>query len=361
VIGEAAARQLNHLSIHGACGDQADCSIEVWYPPHAISVEISGPDGPAEFVQYESCYELAGGSIPRDVMAYRCSSDRIHEVPGSSGSSGDRQFVYGKSGDVVYRFDWPDDRKSVRPAVEGCAIAADRVLHESTIVRTEVQQMVRGVWTPLTRFRFGGGTGFWLAPEDTIQLQARFAAFGAKYFSDRVVIGDRETSVATGLGFAVSRPQDGYWPYAPVQDFFREFRNCIVAAGDEMRWSYPTRGEPIVQTYTLDLSVVRDGTLDPLRWVLSFHGPNMAQPSDPNEMSDWPLVLSELRGGGRADDLGYPGGALVPRWAVDKLLDLGPGHLGCNAENLSAYGELLQVPPKRIGPEARSSSRPPRR
>lgn len=342
VFSESVAPRLNHLTMRCQYGSMRDCEVDIWYPPQAVLAEIDNSDGSRGTIEYESCYELSGGDIPREVMGYRCGKDRIYEVPHSGGVVDGYRYVYGKLGEVVYRFNWPVASESETPAIERFLESHKGVLHESAVIRADALQLVDSSWIPLTRYRFGGGMGFWPAPADTMHLRAKFGAFRTRYYNDRVVIEAREVSGALGLSFDVMRPSDGYWPPTPIQAFFREHKTARVGSGQEFRWDYQTRCEPIVLMYTLDVHLVKDGIRDPMRCVLVFCGPSMTQPSSPEELSDWPLILAEMKDGRRLTDLGYPGGALVPRWAVEKLLDLGPLHTGSNAENEQAYGALVE-------------------
>lgn len=341
-IQKAAATHLNHLFVRYVYSDEQDFEVDIWYPPAAILVAFGDPSGMDSSLQYERCYELAGKEIPRDVMAFRCGGDHIYPVPGSGGTVDGREFAYGKRGNVIYRFNWAISSGLNQQFIAGQLASHIGYLHETAVLRAEVRQLVDSHWLPLTRFRFGGGTGFWLAPEDTIQMRARFGAHRARYFVDRVVIDAQESSREVGLKFAIARPNDGYWPPKPVQRFFREHTLEYVSAGEDFEWAYETKSEPVVQMYTLDVHASMDNDTSPMRFVLAFGGPNMAPPESPDSVSDWPLNLGEMENGSRLANLGYPGSAIVPQWAVGRLLELGDPYSSWSAPNQQAHAEFVR-------------------
>ncbi len=343
-VKSSSARALNRLLVDCIGDDGHTGVLSITYPSHRVFVSIGQRDSVHSSIKYERCYVHLESDIPRRVLEIQGPADHLLEIQETKQRIDGGWLGYAKRGDVVYRYDSPQKISRVLQCLDPLVAAVEDELYSTYTARAEMEQFINGSWTNLTRFKFAGSMAFWLAPQDTVKLRVRFAAFKVHYYSDRVIVDGHACSSSSNISFEVRRPVNGYWPTFSPSDqadpFFTEFQSAKVAIGEDLSFEYVLPPRSI--TSTLDVFTLKDGVRQPLKFVLGINGPDLATPRRSSSVSDWPLVPSEMKQDAESSDLGFPGGIVLPLWAVDKLFELGGRYAGTNPANKEVYGEYLK-------------------
>jgi hypothetical protein len=278
-------------------------------------------------VVYEASYYSGVWNLPL-VQSGRNPS----KISGSDPSSG--EYEIGQFGPFEYTVTTIDGDNL--PLIDFSSLDRLEWTARAYSVRAYAEQLVNGKWLKLTPIRFEG-QAFLLAPQDTIQLRAKFQPILISYFPDRVEVENCSGSCPSGIEVEIRRPQTGYWPRKrPQQEFFINFSRQRIDCGEWMYWKYFIK--PPTRIYTLDVYPHLNDETASLQHTVTFIGPNMWIPEDNDRLSFWPLVPKIFDGEvKKSENPGYPGGLVVPPWAAKKLLELGRGFTTANSKNKEKY------------------------
>lgn len=345
-IGKPAVRQWNHL-VFPFVANGVNGKCDLWYHPSRIHL---GPEATTRdsVIVFEGGYSIGGQNLPDKVLLYRSPPNEISMISGFGKRWGPGKWRYGKLNRCVYRIETEENLGGVVEQLEGLFFS-NALLDSIFIPRVEVHQYFRGDWRLLSRFAVPDfGMAFHLAPEDTIRLRISTAVMAARYYPDRVIAQKARSEELSGLSLKIVKAPNGYWPVLAKRGFFQGFTDTTLYPGESFEYSYAAVPSGL---YTLGINVWREGEPMAMGQTLVFMGPDLyVNDVCPPNISSWPLVPTPEQVLNEQDpvDLGYPGGKIYPRWAVEMGLEMGSGFSNYDRNNYEAHKDLIDAWNKRL-------------
>ncbi len=303
--------------------------VDVHYPQDRVLLVGDGGEGDAG-IPYEMCYwpdvfliNLTNSQYP----LYRWSSQPGFPLSPMTQTILDdgigREIRYGKRGDVVYRMDGPLGGRPLVDVAIRALFAGSDTLASCYVSRLRVEQWMQGGWTRLTQFNIGV-FHFKKAPEDTFRLRAEFVPMRVTFLRDRVEVRAGTVAEREKAAYVVRRPRGGYWPNGRgIDPYFETFEADTIPAGERFAMEIANmRNDP----FSFDVPVLIGGKLQPNLVQMDFAQSNLVSALARGigaNISTWPLLATPAAvWAADKEPGGYPGGAIEPRWAVEKMLAL---------------------------------------
>jgi hypothetical protein len=155
-------------------------------------------------------------------------------------------------------------------------------------------------------------------------LRAEFVPMRVTFLRDRVEVRAGTAAERDRAAYVVRRPRDGYWPNGRgIDPYFETFEADTISVGERFEMTIANmRNHPL----SFDVPVLIDGKLQPnlvqMEVARSDLVSALARGIGAN-ISTWPLLATPAAvWAADKEPGGYPGGAIEPRWAVEKMLAL---------------------------------------